>query len=137
MFGMVDTSVSPALGYMEIVPNRTQVTLLPIIQGHVHPGTIIWSDEWAGYRNVASLPNVSSHSTVNHSVTFVAPTGTHTQNVESYWNRVKTKLKRMRGCHAHQMPSYLDEYMYRERFGTTPRQMYSSILADIAQQYPV
>ncbi len=55
-----------ALGYMEIVPNRTRVALLPIIQRHVHPGTIIWSDEWAGYRNVASLPNVSSHSTVNH-----------------------------------------------------------------------
>ena len=61
MFGMVDTSVSPALGYMEIVPNRTQATLLPIIQGHVHPGTVIWSDEWASYQNVGSLPNVSSH----------------------------------------------------------------------------
>lgn len=137
MFGMVDTSQSPAVGYMEIVSNRSQATLLPIIQSHTQPGTIVWSDEWAAYRNVASLPNVASHSTVNHSVTFVAPSGTHTQNVESYWNRVKTKLKRMKGCHANQLPSYLDEFMYRERFGRTARQTYDSIINDIAQQYPV
>ncbi len=72
-FGLADVSVSPALGYMEIVPNRTAA---PIIQSHVAPGTIV---QWAAYNGVGSLPNVSSHSTVNHSVTFVDPvTGTHT-----------------------------------------------------------
>ena len=30
--GMVDTSVSPAMGYMEIVARRDAATLLPIIQ---------------------------------------------------------------------------------------------------------
>ena len=39
-------------------------------------------------------------------------TGTHTQNVESYWNRVKQKFKRMKGCHGHQLPSYLDDFMW-------------------------
>ena len=135
---MVDTSQSPAIGYMELVPDRTQATLLPaIIQAHTNPGTTIWSDEWAAYRRVAALPNVASHSTVNHSLTFVSGSGTHTQNIESYWNRVKTKLKRMKGCHGDQVPSYLDEFMWRERYGTTARQAYDSIISDIAQQYPV
>ena len=58
---------------------------------------------------------VYNYKTVNHSVEFVSPTGVHTQNIESYWNRVKTKFKRMKGCHEHQLPSYLDEFMYRER----------------------
>ena len=99
MFGMVDVSQTPALGYMEVVHQRDAATLLPIIQAHVAPGTVVHSDQWAAYNRISSLPNVSSHSTVNHSVTFVDPaTGTHTQNIESYWNRCKTKLKRMKGC---------------------------------------
>ena len=99
MFGLVDTSHSPAL---EVVPRRNAATLLPIINAHTAPGTIIHFDELAAYNRIQTLPNV------NHSRHFVEPTtGVHTQNVESYWCRVKTKLKRMRGCHAHQLPSYI------------------------------
>ncbi len=138
VFGLVDVSVSPALGYMEIVPNRTAATLLPIIQSHVAPGTIVHSDQWAAYNGVGSLPNVNSHSTVNHSVTFVDPvTGTHTQHVESYWNRCKTKFKRMKGVDSNQLPSYLDEFMWRERSGRTHRVSFDNIILDIAAQYPV
>ena len=61
----------------------------------------------------------------------------HTQNVKSYWNRVKTKLKRMKGCHAHQIPSYIDEFMWRERYGQSKGVALNSIMRDIAQQYPV
>ena len=48
----------------------------------------------------------------NHSVEFVdSVTGVHTQNIESDWNRVKMKLKRMKGCRAEEIPGYLDEFM--------------------------
>ena len=138
MFGLVDTSQTPALGYMEIVPQRDAATLLPLINAHVVPGTIIHSDEWAAYNRVQRLSNVSSHDVVNHSVNFVAPsTGVHTQHVESYWNKVKTKLKRMKGCHGHQLPSYLDEFMWRERYGTSTLLALQNIMMDIAVQYPV
>ena len=56
---------------MELVPNRTAATLLPIIAAHVAPGTEVWSDQWASYNIVASLPRVVGHRTVNHSVQFV------------------------------------------------------------------
>ncbi len=94
MFGLVDVSHTPSLGMMRVVPDRTAATLLPLIQQHVAPGTIIHSDMWSSYRRVAALPNVAAHRTVNHSIQFVTPAGVHTQNIESYWNRVKTKLKR-------------------------------------------
>ena len=138
VFGMVDVSQQPAMGYMEIVQQRDAPTLLPIIQAHTQAGTTIHSDQWAAYRNVRTLPGIASHQTVNHSLEFVNPvTGTHTQNIESYWNRVKGKLKRMKGCHAHQLPSYLDEFMWRERYGGQTRRAFVSIMADIAAQYPV
>ena len=112
--------------------------LAPIIRDHTAPGTIIHSDEWAAYRRVQSLPNVAGHGVVKHSLHFVEPTtGVHTQPIESYWSQVKTKPKRMRGCHAHQLPSYLDEYMWRERYGETARDALHNILHHISQQYPL
>ena len=63
---MVDTIQSPALGFMQVVHMQNAATLLPIINNHVAPGTIIQSDEWDAYNRIGSLPNVGSHSTVNH-----------------------------------------------------------------------
>ena len=138
MFGLADTSQTPALGFMQIVPQRNAATLLPIIQEHVAPGTIVHFDEWKAYSKISELPHVSSHEVVNPSVNFVDPaTGVHTQNIESHWNNAKHKLKRMKGCHADQLPSYLDEYMWQERYGSTRRLALENILHDIAQQYPV
>ena len=132
VFGMVDTSSTPSLGYMQMVDSRDAATLLPIIQAHTAPGTIINSDEWAAYSRISrDIPHLQ-HYTVNHSVEFVSTTtGVHTQNIESYWNRVKKKFKSMKGVHSHQLPSYLDEFMWRERYGTTSQQAFDSILIDI------
>ena len=134
---MCDTSVSPALGYMEIVRTRDAATLLPIIQQHVQTGTVIWSDSWAAYNGVAQVPGIQNHSTVNHSIEFTTPAGVHTNHIESYWNRAKMKLKRMRGCHRSQLPSYLDEFMWRERYGRTNDEVLDSLYRDIALWFPV
>ena len=124
--------------FVQLVADRRVVTLLPIIQAHVQPGTVIHSDCWAAYNNVASLPNIASHGTVNHSIEFVnSVTGVHTQNIESYWNRIKIKLKRMRGVTEQQLPLYLDEFMWRERLSTpqSKQAAFTQVMADIATQY--
>ena len=85
---MVDTSHIPAFVYMEIVISRDATTLFPIIQAHIHPGTILWSDKWAAFNRVSRVPVVAGHQTVNHSLYFTDPaTGVHTYTVESYWIR--------------------------------------------------
>ena len=123
---------------MQVVQRRDAATLLPIIQAHTAPGSIVHCDDWAAYRRVQGLGNVAAHNVVNHSLNFVDPvTGVHTQHVESYWNRVKTKLKRMKGCHAGQLPSYLDEFLWRERYGKTGGEAWIGIIRNIAAQYPV
>ena len=71
MFGIVDISSRPATGYMQLVDLRNAATLLPIIQQHVHSGTVVHSDEWALCSQLSSASY--SHSSVNHSLHFVDP----------------------------------------------------------------
>ena len=102
VFGIVDVSVQPALGYMQIVDRRDSATLLPIISNVVAAGSIVHSDEWSSYRAIQSQLGLT-HRTVNHSIEFVTPSGVHTNNLESYWNRAKMKIKVMRGCTKEQL----------------------------------
>ena len=121
--------------FMHLVHNsRDAATLEPIIQANVLPGTRIWSDQWAGYRNVGNLGYV--HETVNHSQHFVDPaTGVHTNTIECRWSHCKAAFKRCYGVARHLLPSYLDEHMWRVRH---PRPLtFEALVAAIAQQYPV
>lgn len=122
---------------MEVVPDRTAGTLLPIIQQPTLPGTTIHSDEWSAYRHVSTLPNIQRHRMVNHSLHFVAPNGVHTQNVESYWSCAKLKFKRMKGIRADQLPSYLDEFLWRKRFGKMPSEAMENIMEHITELTPL
>ena len=90
----------------------------------IRVGTI----QTSGQRMPKYWPHIAHHSTVNHTLEFVNPTtGTHTQHVESYWGRVKKLFKSMKGVHAEQLPSYLDELMWRECYGTDPSLAFPSI----------
>ena len=109
--------------WLHVVQQRA---LLPIIQQHTAPDTVIHS-QWRSYTVAKCL-----YMTVNHSVEFVDSV---TRNIESYWNRVKMKLKRMKGCRAEEIAGYLDEFM--ERFGKTAGEALDGTMHDISQQYPV
>ena len=97
VFGICDTSHTPARGVMRIVPDRSAATLLPIIQQHVRSGTIVHSDEWAAYNHVQHLPSVGQHRVVNHSLHFVdLATSVHTQHAKSYWTGLRQSLSEWR-----------------------------------------
>ena len=74
VFGMCDISHRPSLGFMQVVQSRDANTLLPMIQAHIHLGTMIYSDCWRAYSNVQNfVVHVVQHHTVNHSLHFVDP----------------------------------------------------------------
>ena len=93
VFGIVDTSHTPALGYMEVVQRRDCCPLYK----HMCKKVEVHSDQWQAYRQVSTLQQASAHQTINHLVNFFDPAiGIHMQHVESYWNRVKLKVKSMK-----------------------------------------
>ena len=53
---------------------------------------------------------------MNHKYNFVdVETGTHTQNIESYNNKLKLPIKKMKGIKKTIIDSYLIEFMWNER----------------------
>lgn len=124
---------------MQTVEKRDAATLLPIIENVVRPGSIVYSDEWRAYRQIQPKLGLQ-HETVNHSVNFVDPgTGVHTQSIESYWTKTKYTFKVMKGVAADSLPSYLEERMWRDRWGATTKDAFESIdnHIPVAEQYPV
>jgi transposase-like protein len=78
---------------VELVPNRSEATLLDVITRRIAPGTRIISDMWASYRNLSR--HGYDHSTVNHSRYFVSPddSSVHTNTIEGRWKHTKHFLK--------------------------------------------
>ena len=90
---------NPARGYFQVVDRRNAATLLPIIQRCIRPGTEVHSDDWAAYRRVAALPNVSSHRVVVHRHNFVDPrTGVHRIRLEptQAWSKTEERFDEKR-----------------------------------------
>lgn len=97
--------------FFEIVANRDREHLLPIIYKHCKPETVIFSDKWSAYNDIALLNENFKHFSVNHKLHFVAPEPVeiatnsnsieqqklHTNGIESDWNGCKSRFKLMRG----------------------------------------
>ena len=91
--GIVDTSFKPAKGYVEVVSKTSVNILLPIIRGICLPGTIVHRDQWVAYQRISEVEY--SHESVNHKLHFIDTlTGTHTQHVESFWSKFKSRCKK-------------------------------------------
>ncbi|CAL4124834.1 unnamed protein product [Meganyctiphanes norvegica] len=112
---IVDTTASPAIGYMEIVETNDVSTLLPLILKVVQPGSIIRSKEWRAYCKIQSLSNTVG--TANYSVNFVDfDTSVHKQAIDLYWEKHNSDIAAIRCLPKRTLNSYIQEFMWRERF---------------------
>ena len=146
-FGLFDCHRN--VGILCLIADRKQATLFPLIQQYVAPGTIIHSDRAAMYVDNRFNPPTSHittivvnppyrHVSVNHKKEFVDPrTGACTNRVEGFWKHAKDKNRAMSGTNEELLPSYLDEFQWRQMWGKKTTEAFDSILAQIAQFYPV
>lgn len=137
IFGGIDPVTQT--GFLQFVPDRSAETLLPIIQQRIVPGSIIISDEWRAYGNIQQIEVTPSyvHRTVNHSLEFVNELGDTTNHIEAMWNNCKRRFKRMSGTYASMVPSYLDEFMWRQQFGSDADSAFENILRHVSEQFNV
>ena len=100
--------------FAEFVEDRKSETLLEIIRRHVHPGTLVCSDQWKGYLKCAR--NGYFLAQVNHSENFISPQCplVHSQTVERSWRSLKNIFPK--STHGDTHETYLDEYLYRAQY---------------------
>ena len=83
--------------FIKYVERRDQTTLIDVIRRKIAPRSIIMTDMWGGYVNLASILHEYefTHMTVNHSNNFINPiTGANTQSIESFWSVIKRKFRK-------------------------------------------
>ena len=70
-----------------VVEERTADTLVPLIEVHVTPGTIFFSDEWRSYHRLDK--ECYTHGAVKQSEEFKSKAGVCTNTVEDLWGLLK------------------------------------------------
>lgn len=122
-------------GFLVLVPDRAATTLLPLIQEHVLPGSIIHTDESASYKSIAKM-NVEPQY-VHYTGNSDGPVEkVRISCVENYLIKAKNRFKTMLGIQQSFVDSYLDEFQWRERFGKTGMDAFNNLLLHISQWYP-
>ncbi|KCZ81760.1 hypothetical protein H312_00800 [Anncaliia algerae PRA339] len=116
---IVDTNSSPSKGYCKVVLKRDALILIPIILQVVRPDSIIYSDEWPAYKALAK--DNFLHHTITHKYNFVDPvSGVHTQNVESFDNKLKLFIKKQRGCRFDKRDDLCKFFIFLDYFKKMP-----------------
>jgi len=123
------TAVLPPLIYVA-------ATLQPLIEQYILPGSHIMSDGWAACANIDVIwHGIYLHSVIVHQRNFVDPydPDVHTECVENMWMRAKRKLRRQFSMSCELFPSYLHEFMYRNK--CRKHDMFQVFLQTVAENY--
>lgn len=95
------------------------------------------SDGWRAYNAIGEINGgIYEHHVIVHQENFVDPNDprVHTQTVENMWMRAKRKLRRQFGTSPTLFPSYVHEFIWRNRFKDT--NILGAFMVCIQLQYP-
>lgn len=98
---------------LQPIPARTERILVPLVEKHSHPESLIFTDEWGGYIGLMN------HWTVCHAREFVNTQArfVHTNTQEGIWGHAKTLSWHVyRGIPVANLENYLSEIMFRYNF---------------------
>lgn len=109
----------PVLGMVErkgklvakIVPNTSVRSLTPAVKKYVVEGSIVYTDEWGGYKN---MHNIYTHLFVRHKEREFVNGAAYTNTIEGFWGFMKRGIFGIYHYTSKKhLQSYVDEYVYR------------------------
>lgn len=100
---------------------------LATVTRHVDPKATVYTDEWAGYRNLHSTH--PTHLKIRHADRIYASGDVHTQTIEGFFGNVKNGIAgNYHGVSAKWLQSYLNEYTWRYNHRNDGRTMFKLLL---------
>jgi transposase-like protein len=108
VMGMLDRETRQVRAH--VIPNVKRETLQNAILNQVEGGSVVYTDRYAAYDNLAAKRFV--HETVNHVEEYVRGQ-VHTQGIENFWSLLKRTL---RGTYVAVEPFHLDRYLDEQMF---------------------
>jgi transposase len=110
--------------FAQMIADRGQATLVPIVRRRVTPDSVVYSDSWSGY-DTLSVEGYQ-HERINHDAELVAAGGRHINGIENFWNQAKRHLRKFNGVPKASFPLFLQECVWRFNAGT-PREQLESL----------
>jgi len=110
IFGMIQRNGGEVV--IKMLPNVQQVTIKPVIEQYVKPGSLVYTDEYDIY---GKMPRWGyAHKTVNHSKGEFARDDNgdgfcvvHVNTMEGFWSLLRSWLRPHRGVSQEKLPYYL------------------------------
>lgn len=95
-----------------VVPSTGRKIIEPIIEEFVEDGSVMSTDEWVAYDNLAKMGY--DHGRVNHGHEEWVNGSIHTNTIEGFWSHFKSSMKGThRSISKKHMQNYLSEFEYR------------------------
>jgi hypothetical protein len=93
----------------------------------VDPGAVVYTDEWAGYRNLHTTH--PTHLTIRHTDRVYASGDVHTQTIEGFFGNVHNGIAgNFHGVSVKWLQSYINEYAWRYNHRNDGRAMFVELL---------
>jgi transposase len=108
---------------------------LETVSLHVSPKATVYTDEWAGYRNLHSTH--PTHHTIKHADRVYAIRGVHTQTIDGFFGNMKNGIAgNYHGVSVKWLQSYINEYAWRYNHRYDGRTMFVELLRRAADVEP-
>lgn len=127
VFGMLKRSEKV---YTQIVKRVSAQELLPIIQGKVDSGAVIYTDGFRTYDGLADF-GYKKHYRVKHSENEFADGHNHINGIENFWGLCKVRLAKFRGVHKHNFYLHIKECEFR--YNNRDKNLYLTLLKNIRE----
>ncbi len=113
-----------------VVGGRTAGFVAEQVEQHVLPSSMIFTDEWSGYKSIG--PRFKQHRRINHSAKVYVEGSTHTNTVEGFFGLFKNGVRGVyHSISSTYLQHYLDEYAWRYNHRNDSKPMFWTILDQV------